>query len=93
MRRRHEIVRPIPPPQDQLKLPKVRRQVERICESIGVDFADLAELRIQPDLIVVITYAKDADGEYTFSDTGDPVTRFDSISVDTDTRLGDERDM
>jgi hypothetical protein len=73
-------------------LPKVRRQVERICDSIGVDFADLAELRIEPGLVYAFVYSRDADGELVRDDVGQAVAVMSGFPVDTDTFLGDERD-
>lgn len=74
-------------------LPKVRRQVERICEALGVEYGNLVELRIEPGLANVIQFLRDADGKICADSAGRPATRMDAIPVDTYTFIGDERDF
>lgn len=72
---------------------KVRRQVERICESIGVNFDDLAVLRIEPDAIWAISYRKDENGALFQGLDGKPATEVRSFPVDMTTFVGDEGDV
>lgn len=75
------------------KPPTIRRQVERICEAIGVDADDVYEVRIQSDVVHVFRHGLTPEGDIHFDDSGNPSQVISSHRVDTQTFIGDERDF
>lgn len=73
--------------------PQIRRQLERICEALSVSYDDLVELHISHNMVTVISYAKNDNGDYYRDEFNKVVTRPMRIPVDTFTFLGDEKDI
>lgn len=94
LRSKAEIEAQVPPMgTEKASLPQIRRQVERICESVDVDYDDIAELRISHDLIHVIEYLRNSEGEFYRDESGRLARTMRTLPVDTTTLLGDERDI
>lgn len=102
MRRpRHEIEAQVPlrvpkktsKPNEPGSLPQIRRQIERICESLGVEYDDLAELHLYEGQAIAITFARDEAGELYRDEFGKLAQRQTRIPIDTVTFIGDERDI
>lgn len=98
MRRpRHEIEAEVPMggsrSGSQEQTPKVRRQMERICDSIGVAYDDLAEFHLIDGRITAVVYDRNSDGELWRNEFGRVVTKRFDVLVDTATFEGDERDI
>lgn len=74
-------------------LPQIRRQVERICELLDIEFDDLDEMHIVPGQVTVTLYQRDARGELYRNDLDKIAIRQQRFPVDTSTFLGDERDI
>jgi hypothetical protein len=73
--------------------PQIRRQVERICESLGVEFEALANLTIEPGVATVIFHLRNEAGEFYLNEFGKPAIDIRRIPIDTNTFLGDEKDF
>ena len=72
--------------------PQIRRQVERICELIGLEFDDLQELHIQASTVNAVLYHRNDEGELYRDEFDKLAIRRVQIPVDVSTFLGDERD-
>lgn len=74
-------------------LPQIRRQLERICEALGVEYGDLKELHIRPGIAQVTRYDRDENGDLYRDEADNLAIRRDRLIVDTVTFIGDERDF
>jgi hypothetical protein len=79
-------------PEASSNLPKVRRQLERICESLGIDYDDLAELHVLNGRVVAVLFDR-KDGEFYRNEFGKLAMRQERFPVDLITFVGDERDI
>jgi hypothetical protein len=73
--------------------PQIRRQVERICDSLGVEFDAVTELTIEPGIATVVFRLRNEDGEFYLNEFGKPALNIIRVPVDTVTFLGDEKDF
>jgi hypothetical protein len=78
---------------DSNSQPRIRRQVMRICEEVGIEFDDVAELHLYPDHVLAVLYERSEDGEFYLNEFNKPAMRQQMIPVDTTTFVGDERDI
>ena len=72
--------------------PQIRRQLERICESLGLEYDDLLELHVVNESVNAILYDRTAEGELYRDEFNRVATRQVTIPVDLVSFLGDERD-
>lgn len=73
--------------------PKIRRQLERICEAIGIDYVDVTEMHIVPESLSVTLYDRNESGQRYRNSLGTVVMRHEMLQVDTSTFIGDEKDF
>lgn len=100
-RSRTEIESRIPPLQDQegpasetsTSLPQIRRQVERICEALRIQYDDLYELHIKAGQVLAVVFLRNEEGEFYLDEFGKAAMNQLRFSVDTETWKGDERDI
>lgn len=93
MRNKEDVRREIMGERPRNALPRIKRQVMRICEALGVPYDDLAVLRVEAGQVMVTLYDRDPAGAlYTTAD-GQPARVTRMFEVDTDTFLGDELDV
>lgn len=73
--------------------PRIRRHLERICKSLGIEYADLVELHISYNRILLVTYDRNEQGELYRDEFNKVATKNERIEVDTYTFVGDEKDI
>lgn len=73
--------------------PKIRRQLERICEALDLNYADLIELQVKNETVSAILYDRNEKGELYRDEFDKVATRGAIVPVDTTTFRGDERDF
>lgn len=77
----------------QKQTPKVRRQMERICEALEIEYDDLVEFHLVDGRAAVILFDRNDDGELYRNEFGKVATIQFTAEVDTSTFVGDERDI
>lgn len=99
MRRpRHEIeaevpIKHTPPNGGPDSRPQIRRQLERICESLSISYDDLVELHVKDSQVLAVVYARNDDDEL-YRDQFDRIAiRHIKVPIDVVTFKGDEGDI
>jgi hypothetical protein len=72
--------------------PRIRRQLERICKALDVEYDDLVELHVSYNMVTAIYYDRNENGDLYRDEFNRVVTKPKRIPVDTFTFLGDEKD-
>lgn len=73
--------------------PQIRRQLERLCKRLDIEFDDVVELHISHNLVLAVMYDRDKDNQLYRDEFNKVATKQVRLSVDTFSFVGDEGDI